>query len=67
MNDSIKKTILDLKNKLKRNHSVGKAWLKNEENSFIAKTTRASSSIGHKRVSEITKFYHICRINESRN
>ena len=55
----------DFKKKFKRNHSVGKAWLMNDEKSIFGSRTTRTSSVNNqsevrKRETDINKFFNIC-------
>jgi hypothetical protein len=52
--DVIKTAFKDFKKKLKRNHSVGKAWLKSDDKSiFWSRSTRTSSVNYNKREADV--------------
>jgi len=64
-NDEVNQTLFsDIKKKLRRTKSVGKAvWFLSDDKSIIAsKTTRNSSVNFSRRDVEISKFYDICNI-----
>lgn len=64
--DVIQTAFKDFKKKLKRNHSVGKAWLKSDDKSiFWSRSTRTSSVNYNKREADVQKFYNICNSESS--